>query len=112
MNSTKEKAGYAGVPAFYLTSMAGRARIGHMKLRSDLTINGKIHRKGTSIPWYSIYPDFLASSQTQGPVNLFHDLRRKRINKLRCLHIFMNLLDLAGPRYYRAYMRILQTPGQ
>ncbi len=52
------------------------------------------------------YPDFLASSQAQGPVNLFHDLQRKRINKLSCLHIFMNLLDPAGPRYYRAYMRI------
>ena len=50
---------HAGVPAFYLTLMAGRARIGHMRLRSDLKINGKIHRKGTSIPWYSIYPFFL-----------------------------------------------------
>jgi len=30
-----------------------------MKLRSDIRINGKLHRKGTTIPWYSIYPFFL-----------------------------------------------------
>lgn len=30
-----------------------------MKLHSDLKINGKLHRKGTSIPWYNIYPFFL-----------------------------------------------------
>jgi len=30
-----------------------------MKLLTDMKINGKLHRKGTSIPWYSIYPFFL-----------------------------------------------------
>ena len=30
-----------------------------MKLRSDFTINGKLHPKGTQVPWYSIYPFFL-----------------------------------------------------
>lgn len=30
-----------------------------MKLRSNITINGKIRRKGTNLPWYGIYPFFL-----------------------------------------------------
>jgi len=30
-----------------------------MKLRSDIKINGRLHRKGSSIPWYGIYPFFL-----------------------------------------------------
>ena len=28
-------------------------------MRSDLTINGKVHRKGSSIAWYQVYPFFL-----------------------------------------------------
>lgn len=39
--------------------MNGRLRISQMKLRSDLTINGKLHPKGSIIPWYKIYPFFL-----------------------------------------------------
>ncbi len=30
-----------------------------MKLRTDLTINGKTHQKGNQLPWYFIYPFFL-----------------------------------------------------
>lgn len=30
-----------------------------MKLRSDLTINGKLHAQGTELAWYKIYPFFL-----------------------------------------------------
>ena len=30
-----------------------------MKLRSDLTINGKLHPKGSEVAWYTIYPFFL-----------------------------------------------------
>ena len=30
-----------------------------MRLRTDLKINGRLHRKGSSIAWYSIYPFFL-----------------------------------------------------
>ena len=30
-----------------------------MKLHSDITINGKFYTKGSSIPWYSIYPFFM-----------------------------------------------------
>ena len=30
-----------------------------MKLRTDLTINGKTHQKGSQLPWYFIYPFFL-----------------------------------------------------
>lgn len=30
-----------------------------MRLRTDLKINGKLHRKGSNIAWYSIYPFFL-----------------------------------------------------
>jgi hypothetical protein len=30
-----------------------------MKLHSDITINGKLHPKGSELPWYSIYPFFL-----------------------------------------------------
>jgi hypothetical protein len=30
-----------------------------MKLHSDLTINGKLHPKGSDVPWYTIYPFFL-----------------------------------------------------
>ncbi len=31
-----------------------------MKLQADLTISGKKYTKGTEVPWYSIYPFFLA----------------------------------------------------
>lgn len=30
-----------------------------MKLRSDITINGKKYRKGDFVPWYKVYPLFL-----------------------------------------------------
>jgi hypothetical protein len=30
-----------------------------MKLRTDLTINGKTHQQGSQLPWYYIYPFFL-----------------------------------------------------
>lgn len=30
-----------------------------MKLHGDITINGKVHDKGTDIPWYGIYPFFM-----------------------------------------------------
>lgn len=30
-----------------------------MKLRGDITINGKLHRKGSELAWYVIYPFFL-----------------------------------------------------
>lgn len=30
-----------------------------MKLRSDITINGKVYPKGYELPWYKIYPFFL-----------------------------------------------------
>ena len=30
-----------------------------MKARADLTINGKLYRKGQSFPWYFVYPFFL-----------------------------------------------------
>ena len=30
-----------------------------MKLHADLTINGKLHRKGSHISWYMIYPFFM-----------------------------------------------------
>jgi hypothetical protein len=30
-----------------------------VKLRGDIKINGKLYRKGSELPWYSIYPFFL-----------------------------------------------------
>jgi hypothetical protein len=30
-----------------------------MKLRGDLTINGRLYSKGSDVPWYTIYPFFL-----------------------------------------------------
>ncbi|KGK43309.1 hypothetical protein LH51_00740 [Nitrincola sp. A-D6] len=30
-----------------------------MKLRTNITINGKLHHKGDTIPWYAVYPFFL-----------------------------------------------------
>jgi len=30
-----------------------------VKLRGDITINGKLYSKGSDVPWYSIYPFFL-----------------------------------------------------
>jgi hypothetical protein len=30
-----------------------------MKARTDIRINGKLYRKGTNFPWYTIYPFFL-----------------------------------------------------
>ena len=30
-----------------------------MKLRGDITINGKLHPKGSEVSWYTIYPFFL-----------------------------------------------------
>ena len=30
-----------------------------MKLRGDITINGKLHPKGSEVAWYTIYPFFL-----------------------------------------------------
>lgn len=30
-----------------------------MKLHGDITINGKPYRKGSEVPWYTIYPFFL-----------------------------------------------------
>jgi len=42
-----------------------------MKLRTDLKINGKLHRKGSSIAWYSIYPFFLVHMLTFGLSGFF-----------------------------------------
>src|SRR5690606_21659017 len=36
-----------------------RGGVGGMKLKSDLTINGKLHRKGEDAPKWFIYPFFL-----------------------------------------------------
>ena len=30
-----------------------------MRLRGDITINGRLHKKGSELAWYSIYPFFL-----------------------------------------------------
>ena len=30
-----------------------------MKLRSDMTVNGRLYAKGSDVPWYEIYPFFL-----------------------------------------------------
>ena len=42
-----------------------------MRLRTDLKINGKLHRKGSNIAWYSIYPFFLVHMLTFGLSGFF-----------------------------------------
>ena len=42
-----------------------------MKLRSDMTINGKLHRKGSDIPWKFIYPFFLVHMAAFGASGFF-----------------------------------------
>ncbi len=42
-----------------------------MKLHSDMTINGKLHRKGSDIPWKFIYPFFLIHMAAFGASGFF-----------------------------------------
>ena len=42
-----------------------------MKLHSPFTINGKYYRKGQEVPWYMIYPFFLAHMAAFGASGFF-----------------------------------------
>lgn len=42
-----------------------------MKLHTDIRINGRYYAKGTDVPWYMIYPGFLAHMLGFGGVGFF-----------------------------------------
>jgi hypothetical protein len=42
-----------------------------MKLNSEITINGRVYPKGSSVPWYTIYPFFLLHMAMFGTSGFF-----------------------------------------